>query len=202
MSKIMKLLMKSAALFLLFALILSKGCVVNLSRGSPEGSAQSRTDLSDKQFDAALHQKNSKTAVSSGDRSQSEDQQGNKKADQLNLPSIQLTLPIAQTTADMTHFACKYQPEILGQGNYVLISHNYWNTFGKLGRLNRGDPIRVTEDGKEIVFHVVNTQVIDCHETQVLGPTKESQVTLITCFGQAGTEKRLVITGEERKSVK
>lgn len=191
--KNLKIIGEVIILFMVFYLCFTGDAHKNLSRGSP---ARIKEDVEMKKTNETMTQQKKINISDSESEKERFKREKLKTVDELVIQSIGLTMPIAQTTEDMTNYACKYQQETLGKSNYVLISHNYWTTFGKLSGVKRGDLIQVCENSKTISFKVVTIEIVDCHETEVLAATKDCRLTLITCHGQAGTTQRLIVVGK------
>lgn len=77
---------------------------------------------------------------------------------------------------------------IPGQGsNAVFAGHVTFDgpgVFYYLDRVSPGDTVRViTEDGKTMIYQVFDTLVVDPSRVDLLSPTDEDIVTVITCGG-------------------
>ncbi|MDX1535481.1 MAG: class E sortase [Candidatus Spechtbacterales bacterium] len=87
-------------------------------------------------------------------------------------------------------------------GNTALSAHRfryrppYQATFYLLDKLENGDLVYIYWEGKKYTYRVNSEKIVDPSATEVLNPTDNSIVTLITCHPLFSTESRLVITGE------
>jgi len=71
-------------------------------------------------------------------------------------------------------------------GNMVLFGHlnGLYETFGRLHELAPGDTILVdTVGGKAYRYRVVETKVVPQTAVDVLAPSRDEQITLLTCTG-------------------
>jgi sortase A len=67
------------------------------------------------------------------------------------------------------------------RGNVVLAGHR--DTFFRhLGDLSRGDPITIVSGGKQYVYRVTGTEIVEPSDTQVLNSSSAYRLTLITCY--------------------
>jgi sortase A len=66
-------------------------------------------------------------------------------------------------------------------GNVVLAAHR--DTFFRhLGELKPGDSIRLTAPGKQYIYRVSFSVIVNPNETWVLEPSSDQSLTLITCY--------------------
>jgi LPXTG-site transpeptidase (sortase) family protein len=87
-------------------------------------------------------------------------------------------------------------------GNLVLLGHvdGKAETFGRLAELRPGDQVRVFTADRVHVYVVDTAEVVDDQAVEVLAPTPEPVVTLITCAGDwnpttRSYNERLVVRG-------
>lgn len=73
---------------------------------------------------------------------------------------------------------------------------NYKTIFAKLEDVKTGDEIVLWNHGKKYVYIVSETKIVDPEEVDVLKPTSEEQVSLMTCVPPGTTWHRLIIVGE------
>ncbi len=66
-------------------------------------------------------------------------------------------------------------------GNVALAAHRY-SFFRGLRRVRKGDRITVTTAGGENHYVVDRIEVVEINEVQVLDPTPEPTLTLVTCY--------------------
>jgi len=90
-----------------------------------------------------------------------------------------------------------------GEGSNIFIfghSSYYWLDPGKykeifknLEDIKVGDDISVWYKSKEYKYKVSSTEVVEPTDVSVLAPTKNEQLTLMTCVPPGTTEKRLIV---------
>lgn len=92
-------------------------------------------------------------------------------------------------------------------GNMVLFGHlnGLYETFGRLHELAPGDTILVdTLGGKPYRYRVVETKVVPQTAVDVLAPSRDEQITLLTCTGTffpltRDYSDRLVVVGRRNR---
>jgi sortase A len=82
-------------------------------------------------------------------------------------------------------------------GNIVLSAHNdvFGSIFRHLDRLNPGDEVIVYTSHKAYTYLITETQIVEPTHVEVLAPTEEPTVTLISCYPYMINNKRIVVTG-------
>jgi LPXTG-site transpeptidase (sortase) family protein len=77
-------------------------------------------------------------------------------------------------------------------GNSVLLGHVDGNAaiFGRLNELQAGDTVRVITAERIHIYTVDSAQLVDASAVEVLAPTIDSVVSLITCAGDWNPESR------------
>ncbi|WP_125608340.1 class A sortase [Lapidilactobacillus bayanensis] len=121
---------------------------------------------------------------------------------QLQIPAIDLNLPILKVATDQTLStgAAQYFPERpMGTGNYVLASHNFIGAhvlMHDIGMLKTGAKMTTTDGTHTYVYQVVSNRVVHQSQTQLLQPTKQAQLMLIRCEGRLHTPYRRIVTGK------
>jgi sortase A len=80
-------------------------------------------------------------------------------------------------------------------GNAVISGHR--DTFFRhIHELERGDQVYVERGGKRLVYEVTGKKIVEPDDISVAGPTKDSELTLITCYPTyyiGPAPKRLVV---------
>lgn len=74
---------------------------------------------------------------------------------------------------------------------------NYKFVFALLDKMVIGDQIQINYEGKKYVYQVASTKVVEPTEISVLQPTKEPQLTLITCTPPGTSWKRLIVVAKQ-----
>jgi sortase A len=87
-------------------------------------------------------------------------------------------------------------------GNTVLTGHRYKyrpphkETFYLLDKLIKGDLFQIFWQGEEYNYQVVSSIIVNPDAIEVINPTPQPTVTLITCTPLFSTKQRLIIRGE------
>lgn len=83
-------------------------------------------------------------------------------------------------------------------GNLVLSAHNdiYGELFRHLDRLVEGDEIIVGTLTREFTYRVIYWEVVDPTDVEVMAPTQEPVITLISCYPYLVNSNRIVVVGE------
>jgi sortase A len=81
-------------------------------------------------------------------------------------------------------------------GNLVLSAHNdiFGEIFRDLDQLNPGDEIVLFTNQRSYTYTVVDSQVVEPTAVEVMQPTKQATVTLISCYPYLVDDQRIVIT--------
>jgi sortase A len=81
-------------------------------------------------------------------------------------------------------------------GNLVLSAHNdiFGEIFRDLDQLNPGDEIILFTNQRSYTYTVVDSQVVEPTAVEVMQPTKQATVTLISCYPYLVDDQRIVIT--------
>ncbi len=104
----------------------------------------------------------------------------------------------------VAHFAGTARP---GEpGNVFITGHSsnfWWNkgrfnqVFALLDQLDKGDQIVITYQGKQYWYQVFDQMVVKPNQTEVLDPTDQPILSLMTCTPVGTTLKRLVIRAKQ-----
>lgn len=127
---------------------------------------------------------------------------------QLYVPSIHLSLPILKEATDetLTTGAAQYFPERkMGEGNYVLASHNFFGApvlMAHIRLLKKGDLLFVQDFMQEWCYQVVENSVVKETAIEKVAETKQPQLTLIRCEGGANTPYRRIVRAILKKKTK
>lgn len=137
----------------------------------------------------------------------------------LEIPKINIDAPIipdvSGTDKDayfkalengVAHFAGTKKPGenglifIFGHSSlYPWSPGNYKEIFKDLEQVQVGDKISVWNNKKEYIYIVSETKVVLPSDTSVLHPTKEEQLTIMTCFPPGTKDKRLIVNAKPEK---
>jgi sortase A len=118
------------------------------------------------------------------------------------IDKISLTAPIAEGTDNKSiryalgHFKDTAMP---GQvGNFALAGHRsytFGEYFSRLDELAEGDIIKVMYGGKTFNYVVDKSFVVKPSEVDVLDPTEDATITLVTCTPKWTATHRLIVKG-------
>lgn len=120
------------------------------------------------------------------------------------LPAVHTVLPIFAGTSDaaLLNGVGTYSPQQrMGQGNYIMMSHNLVQGSALLNRLNQiaaGDRFYLTDFVHVYIYQTTFSQRIDERQTQWLAaPTtrRAAVATLFRCDGPEGTPWRWLVQG-------
>jgi len=124
---------------------------------------------------------------------------GPEQAIQVQIPSINVDAPVVQGdgweqlkkgVAQHTGSADPGQP-----GNMVLSAHNdvYGEIFRHLDQMATGDQIIVYSPQHSFTYIVTNIEIVEPTDVEVMGPTPDATVTLISCYPYMVDNKRIVV---------
>jgi len=82
------------------------------------------------------------------------------------------------------------------EGNMVLSAHNdiFGEIFRDLDKLKPGDEVIVFTNQRSYTYTIVQSQIVEPTKVEVMSPTKEPTVTLISCYPYLVDNQRIVIT--------
>ena len=82
------------------------------------------------------------------------------------------------------------------KGNLVLSAHNdvFGEIFRDLDRLKPGDEVVVFTSQRTYTYTVQHTQIVEPTQVEVMAPTQDPVVTLISCYPYMVDNKRIVVT--------
>jgi sortase A len=88
------------------------------------------------------------------------------------------------------------------KGNLVLSGHNdiFGEVFRDLDRLKPGDTVIIYTDQRAYTYIVVDAQVVEPTQVDVMDPTTQPTVTLISCYPYLVDNKRIVVTARLQTS--
>jgi len=133
--------------------------------------------------------------------------------DRLQIPSIGLdtkVVPVGTKTDQQGHIVWETAPFAVGHhkgsglpgesGNVVLSGHisspREGAVFSKLPKVEPGDGIVVGTADRQYLYVVVETKVVTPDAVEVLDPTDQSVVTMLTCVPDGIYSHRLVVRAE------
>jgi len=125
---------------------------------------------------------------------------GPQQAIRLQIPAISIDAPIVQ--GDGWEQLKKGVGQHVGtanpgeNGNVVLSAHNdiFGEIFRDLDQLKPGDQIVIYTNQQPFTFVVTNKRVVDPTQVNVMEPTTQPTVTLISCYPYMVDDQRIVVT--------
>jgi sortase A len=127
---------------------------------------------------------------------------GPQQAIRLQIPALSIDAPVVQ--GDGWEQLKKGVGQHIGsadpgqKGNLVLSGHNdvFGELFRDLDRLKEGDQIVVYTAVRAYTYIVSSSQIVDPTRVDVMAATKNSSLTLISCYPYRVDNKRIVVTAE------
>lgn len=124
---------------------------------------------------------------------------GPEQAIRIRIPAINVDAPIVQ--GDGWEQLKKGVGQHIGSsdpgkaGNLILSAHNdiFGEIFRDLDQLEPGDEIVVYTNQRSYTYAVVDSKIVEPTAVEVMKPTKESTVTLISCYPYMVDDKRIVV---------
>lgn len=122
----------------------------------------------------------------------------------LIIPKIDINVAVGEGTDDdllryaVGHFNNTALPG--EKGNLCLAGHRnftYAEYFKDLNKLEKNDEIIVKTKDKEFTYLVTTSFIVNPDEVDVLSPTKDETITLVTCT--IGAKQRLIVKGSLKK---
>jgi sortase A len=123
-----------------------------------------------------------------------------EQAVRIQIPSIRVDAPVVQ--GDGWEQLKKGVGQHLGtpnpgkSGNMVLSAHNdvFGEIFRDLDRLKEGDAVILYTNLRTYTYVIRQTRIVEPTQTEVMAPTQEPVVTLISCYPYMVDKQRIVIT--------
>lgn len=127
---------------------------------------------------------------------------GPEQAVRIQIPVIDVDAPVVQ--GDNWEQLMKGVGQHIGSanpgqnGNLVLSGHNdiYGEIFRYLEELKPGDTVLVYTNQRQFVYVVTESEIVPPTQVEVLDPTSDATLTLITCHPYRVDNKRLVVTAK------
>jgi len=118
----------------------------------------------------------------------------------LQIDSIDLNLPIIKglnnTNLKIGVALLEDTAMLEDQGNSVIAGHrghSYGRLLNRLDEVEINDRITVVTKDKEIPYRVFNKVIVEPQQTDLLAPTKEKILTLVTCDPVRNPTHRLIV---------
>ncbi len=125
---------------------------------------------------------------------------GVQQAIRIQIPAINVDAPIVQ--GDGWEQLKKGVAQHIGtpdpgeNGNIVLSAHNdiYGEIFRNLDRLKPGDTFTLSTNQRHYTYVVTGTQIVEPTRVEVMNPTPNAVVTLISCYPYLIDNQRIVVS--------
>lgn len=125
---------------------------------------------------------------------------GPKQAVRIQIPAINVDAPIVM--GDGWEQLKKGVGQHIGSANpgedsnLVLTAHNdvFGQIFRDLDQLEKGDQIFVYTNSEVYTYEVGGTKIVEPDRVEVMAPTSEARLTLISCYPYMVDNKRIVVT--------
>lgn len=125
---------------------------------------------------------------------------GPEQAIRIQVPAIQVDAPVIQ--GDSWEQLKKGVGQHAGtanpgeKGNLVLSAHNdiFGELFRELDRLSTGDAVTIYTNQHTYTYIVVDTKIVEPTDVEVMAPTSQATVTLISCYPYLIDNQRIVVT--------
>ena len=124
---------------------------------------------------------------------------GPQQAMRIQIPAISIDYPVVQ--GDGWEQLKKGVGQRIGtpnpseDGNIILSAHNdiFGEIFRDLDKLQVGDTVTLFTSQRTYTYVVINTLIVEPTQTEVMAPTQEPVVTLISCYPYMVDNKRIVV---------
>ncbi len=119
----------------------------------------------------------------------------------LNIPKINLEIGIIEGVSYedikyvVGHFPGSQMPG--EKGNFSIAGHRisyFGQAFKDIDKLEKGDKVKVTYNGREYTYEVTDMYEVTPNETEALNPTKDATITIVTCTTDA--KNRVIVKGK------
>src|SRR4030065_1418894 len=124
-----------------------------------------------------------------------------EQAIRIQIPAIKVDAPIVQ--GDGWEQLKKGVAQHIGSsdpgqnGNLVLTAHNdvFGEIFRYLDNLKRGDQIIVYTNQRSYTYTITGTQIVEPTQVEVMAPTENATITLISCYPYLIDNQRIIVKG-------
>lgn len=123
-----------------------------------------------------------------------------EQAVRIQIPAIRVDAPVVQ--GDSWEQLKRGVGQHIGtpnpgeNGNIVLSGHNdvYGEVFRYLDRLNAGDTVILFSNRRQFTYIIMGTQMVEPTAVEVMAPTPDARVTLISCHPYLVNDHRIVVS--------
>lgn len=131
---------------------------------------------------------------------------GPEQAVRIQIPAINVDAPIVQGDGweqlkkGVGQYAASVDPG--KNGNLVLSAHNdiFGEIFRYLDQLENGDEVVVYTSQRAYTYVVTKSQIVEPTAVDVMAPTKNPTVTLISCWPYLVDDQRIIVQGRLKGS--
>ncbi|MDD4568721.1 MAG: class E sortase [Tepidanaerobacteraceae bacterium] len=125
----------------------------------------------------------------------------------LEIPALKLSVAVVKGTSAnaLKKGVGWYEKSALpGKGNTAIAGHRncHGSWFLKLDTLKPGDLMNLSFNEVEYIYEVKETFVVSKYDWSVIEPCEYTALTLTTCHPLGSTEKRLIVRGKLKNSIK
>lgn len=125
---------------------------------------------------------------------------GPEHAIQIQIPGISIDAPVVQ--GDGWEQLKKGVGQHIGtanpgqSGNVVLSAHNdiFGEIFRDLDQLKPGDPVTLFTSQRAYTYVVTGSKIVEPNQVEVMAPTREATLTMISCYPYLVDDQRIVVT--------
>ena len=123
-----------------------------------------------------------------------------EQAIRIQIPAIEVDAPVVQGDGweQLKRGVGQWigSPKPGGNGNIVLSGHNdmYGEVFRYLDRLNPGDRVILFTSRRQYTYIITGTQMVEPTAVEVMAPTPDARITLISCHPYLVNDHRIVVS--------
>jgi sortase A len=125
---------------------------------------------------------------------------GPEHAIQIQIPGINIDAPVVQ--GDGWEQLKKGVGQHIGtanpgqNGNVVLSAHNdiFGEIFRDLDQLKPGDQVTLFTSQRAYTYVITGSKIVEPNQVEVMAPTREATLTLISCYPYLVDDQRIVVT--------
>ncbi len=126
---------------------------------------------------------------------------GPEQANRIQIPAIKVDAPVVlgdgweQLKKGVGQYINSANPG--EKGNAIFTAHNdvFGEIFRQLDQLKPGDQIIIYTSQRSYAYIITGTQIVEPIQVEVLDPTSQATITLISCYPYLVDNKRIVVKG-------
>ncbi len=126
--------------------------------------------------------------------------QGLQQAVRIQLPALGVDAPVVQGDGweQLKKGVAQHigTPDPGANGNIVFSAHNdiFGEIFRDLDRLKPGDTVILFTNQRQYTYVITGTQIVEPTQVEVMAPTQNASVTLISCYPYLIDNQRIVVS--------